>query len=981
MPKGTVSPGHSAGGEGFDGHVVGIGASAGGLEALEIFFDHCPADSGAAFVVIQHLSPDHKSMMRSLLARRTTMPVQVAEDGMPLAANAIFLIPPGQILRIEAGHLKLEPKPAHGLVLPIDLFLYSLAHTFGARAVGIILSGTGSDGTRGAAEINAAGGLMLAQNPREARFDGMPSSVIGAGVVDDVLAAAELPARVLLHLGDPGQIERIRLRDASPVQNESAEQAFDGILQLLREVGGIDFSQYKSSTVARRIERRMQLRRASTFARYLDLLRDDRGEISTLRRELLIPVTSFFRDESAFELIDSAVVRKITQDAVQGEVIRVWVAGCSTGEEAYSLAMLFLEQFDRLGRRPELKIFATDVSEQSIELAAAGQYPDAAGAEIPRSRLERFFVRSGNSYVVTSELRQCIVFARHNLLADPPFTRMNLVSCRNTLIYFRRDAQLQALKRLQYALRPGGFLFLGPSESIAGHEDAFETLDARHKIYQRTTLKVPAAFSVDVKRAYHAGRARPPERPPLEQRRSREASLIDQGLHQLLEAYAPPSILVNDKHEAIHLFGDLQPYVCLRHGSASLELNRILAEPLVPVASALLFKAAKDGKPMMSSPLQITPTEGPAVAVQLRVRPVEQAGDERFLLLSIEAVQPASTGRSETVDVDLETRARMEMLEQELAATRESLQSTIEELETSNEELQATNEELMASNEELQSSNEELQSVNEELNTVNAEYQEKVMILNRLNADLDGMEKAVGIATVFVDEELHLTRYSPDAVDLFKLREGDIGRPLDDIAHRIHHSRLMEDIRHTLRTERPVERELMTDDGQSLLMRIMPYRVLSVSRPGAVASFVDVTAVKGLQRLQATIDALSEHIAVLDADGTIVMVNEAWRRFARTNGDVELLATGPGSNYLNVCAAPAAETDPLAVRARAGLKGVLEGSREAFSLRYPCHSPDEKRWFIMNVAPIRSGPYSAVVSHLNITPWYRPQDDSEATDD
>lgn len=958
----------------FPGYVVGIGASAGGLEALEQFFRNCPSDSGAAFVVIQHLSPDHKSIMNNLLARHTEMPVKIAEDGARIAGNEIYLIPPGNLLTLDGDRIQLKPKRAHVLSLPIDIFFTSLARSFGPRAVGVILSGTGSDGTRGAVEINAAGGFLVAQDPRLAKFDGMPSSVINTGVVDAVLPAAELPPRLVVHFRKEAVPPRTEHQDALPAIR--SEDAFDGIMQLLQHVGGIAFGDYKPSTVLRRIERRMQVRQAASLDDYLELLERERGEAVTLRRELLIPVTSFFRDEEAFARLQDVAIQKIVAEAAAGDEIRVWVAGCSTGEEAYTIAMLFFEAFERHARRPHLKVFATDVHEQVIEFAGAGQYPDSAAAELTPERLERFFKRTGNTFTVTNELRQRIVFARHNLLTDPPFTRMDLVSCRNTLIYFKREAQNRALGRLQYALKPNRFLFLGPSETIAGVEDGFETLDSKFKVYRRGMTAVPAVFAMDLNVSSHGdvGRSRR-QAPERETPRSRDSNLIDHGVQQLLDAYAPATILVNDRHEAVHLFGNVQPFIRMREGLASLDLKRILAEALVPVASALLHRVAKDGSVLVSNPILINRDDGSTRSVKLHVRPLTRDTEERFMLLSFEVTQPPETTQEHTtIDISAETSARIELLEHELAVTRESLQATIEELETANEELQATNEELMASNEELQSSNEELQSVNEELNTVNAEYQEKVQILNRLNADMESMEKAVGIATVFVDEALRITRFSPEAVELFRLRRSDIGRPLDEITHKLRHPDVISDLQRTLRSETTVEREILTETGAKVLMRVFPYRVSSGSGTGAVASFVDVTAVHDLRDLQGVIDALPEHIAVLNIDGSIALVNDAWRRFARANGDPNLEHSGPGSNYLDACRADPLGGEESARMAHSGVKGVLEGGRNAFSLRYPCHSPDEQRWFVMNVAAIRSGPYAAVVSHVNISEWYAPQD-------
>ncbi|MGC9456871.1 MAG: chemotaxis protein CheB [Halothiobacillaceae bacterium] len=972
---------HSDTEEGFTGYLVAIGASAGGLEALEQFFRHCPQDTGAAFVVIQHLSPDHKSIMKDLLARYTQMPITVAEEGMVLLSNQVYLIPPGMIMTVESDRLHLSSKSPHGLTLPIDIFFKSVATAYENRSVGVILSGTGSDGTRGAVAINAAGGFLVAQDPAAAKFDGMPKSVLSTGVVDAVLPADQLPARILRHIQNPAASADGRKAGRggpSPVEDEDA---MEGVMQMLLQSGGIDFRDYKIATFLRRVERRMQVRQVGSVNDYLQMLQEDTTELVTLRRELLIPVTSFFRDTEAFEEMASKVIPEIVANSSSGAMIRVWTAGTSTGEEAYSLAMLFLEEFDRRRRWPTLKIFATDVNQQAIEFAGAGQYTQAVAAELSPQRLERFFNKTGTSYTVKPELRQCIVFARHNLLTDPPFTRMDLVTCRNTLIYFKPEAQTRALHRLQYAARPGGFLFLGSSESISGVSKGFEDLSPRFKIYRRNTTSLP--FVIEGGGGKPGGYVPPELRQHVQGSRgprsgNREVPALDEATMVLLSQYAPPSILVNDSHEAVHLFGDVQPFFRVRSGAVSMQVGRILPEPLVPVAQALLFKAAKDWKVLQSDFILVPSEQDADRRVRLTVRPVIVNADERFLLLCFENPQTQrheDAGYAAPIDVSAETTARVEALQSELAATRESLQATIEELETSNEELQATNEELMASNEELQSANEELQSVNEELNTVNAEYQEKVLLLNRLNVDLDTMAKAVGVATVFVDENLHLTRYSPDAVAIFKLRDGDVGRPLDEVVHRLRHPDLTGEFAYTLQSERTVEKELLSEDGKTYLMRVMAYKVPSSSARGVVATFVDITSFQDAERLQSIIDALPEHIAVLEQDGTIGMVNSAWKRFAKANGDAQLVATGPGSNYLEACRqAVESGAGETAERAWRGIKLVLEGSQPVFSMVYPCHSPDEKRWFVMNVGMIKGGhEFGAVVSHNNISEWHEEQ--------
>lgn len=955
----------------FNGYVVCIGASAGGLDALEKFFKACPADSGAAFVVVQHLSPDHKSMMNNLLARHTEMPVIMVEDDMSIEANQVYLIPPGAIMHATAGHLHLTPKNPRGLTLPIDIFFASLAEVYGGHAIGVILSGTGTDGTRGSVAINAAGGFLMAQEPESAKFDGMPRSAIATGIIDAILPAEELPLRLLAHIRNLPYKDIEPEAKLVPHAKMSTEEVVAAILQLLHQVGGIDFADYKPATVMRRIERRMQVRHCPALFQYLDLLENDRGEVITLRREMLISVTSFFRDPEVFGTLAEKVIKPMVSEAQAGDTIRIWTAGIATGEEAYTIAMLFIEAFERERRWPNLKIFATDVDQQCIETAGIGQYPESAAAELSPERLERFFVKKGDSFVVKNELRQCIVFARHNLLADPPFTKMDLVVCRNTLIYFKSAAQERALRSFQYSIRQGGALLLGSSESLSAVSEGLQAISSKYKIFRRTgtpTLPFMDRKGSLLSPSLTLGRQGFGQR---QKRRSPDGAVADAGITELLSRFAPPAILVNEHHEAVHLYGGVRDYFQPREGSASLEVNRLLPEVLTPVASALLYKAIRDQASLSSDHIDLVLPSGERRSLRLSAHPVLVEGEERMTLLCFEAQALAADSQIEPVNVDAETIARISILERELGATRESLQATIEELETSNEELQATNEELMASNEELQSSNEELQSVNEEMSTVNAEFQEKMLVLNRLNADLDSMAKAAGVATVFVDAEMVITRFSPDAMQIFKLRESDVGRRLDDITHLLRYEDLMADLAKTLKTERMIEREVLSVDGKhSYLARILPYVVPSSTQRGAVATFVDMTAFHDAKRLQTIIDALPEHIAVVDQTGTIVMVNSAWRRFARANGDHDLSKSGLGINYLNVCQAGNHEDGSIAAAASKGLRSVLQGTLPGFSLEYPCHSPTEERWFVMNVAPVTGSEFGAVVSHVNISSWY-----------
>jgi two-component system CheB/CheR fusion protein len=970
----SESPGKSPPAEaGFLGYVVGIGASAGGLEALETFFASVKPDSGAAFVVVQHLSPDHKSMMSTLLARHTRMPVKMIEEGAALTANTVFLIPAGSMMVVAGDILHLSPKSPHGLSLPIDHFFNSLATSYRERAIGIVLSGTGSDGARGGIAINDAGGLLLAQDPQTAKFDGMPRAIIATGQVDDVLAPEAMGPRLLAHLRRaPGDVRAPRGNVAPGFPAGEAGAALEDIIGLLAEVGGVDFRAYKPATLLRRIERRMHVRQSDDHQAYRDLLRHDRAEVMTLRRDILISVTSFFRDPASFEALAESVIEPLVRDRIDTSdrnPIRVWVAGTSTGEEAYTLAILFAEAFARHGREPLLKIFATDIEQQNIDAAAAGVFAESIAGEVSAERLLRHFKRNGTHFVIAAEIRQHVVFARHNLLEDPSFTRMDLVTCRNALIYMQPAAQQVVMHKLEYALKPGGALMLGSSEAVGEYAGNFSAISTRHKLYRllrRPTLPAPK-LDFGTERTprqplVRAGRALPP---------GGDAEAVDVAARMLMQSYAPASVLLSPRRELMHLYGDLKRYLAFPQGQPSMDVAKLLPEALAPVAMALLYKVGRDGAPMHSEPTLVNLADGSIERVRLVARrcPTGDNDPEPCLLLSFE-FQPVEGGPEATalMDVGAGTAERFRALERELAATRESLQATVEELEAANEELQASNEELMASNEELQSANEELQSVNEELYTVNAESQERIEILNRANADLDNMALAVSIATVFVDAALRITRFTPEAARYFRIRDNDLGRELDSFTHNIQWPGLMDDLRTTLSTGTPMERETTAGDGRSVLARILPYRRGAVGEHGAVLTLIDVTDLQQGLRLQAVLDSMPAQLVEIDRDGRIVLVNNAWREFAADNGDPGLLACGPGTNYLDTCAGA---TDAHANRAFDALRDILDGRLDTFSMEYPCHSPTEERWFMMYAAPIRHPAGGAVVSHFDISHWVK----------
>ncbi len=956
-------------------YIVGVGASAGGLEALENFFSGCPKNTGLAFVVIQHLSPDYKSMMGDLLSRYTQMPIHIVEQGMQIKPNNVYLIPSGHLMKLVNNCFELTQKTPHVLTLPVDIFFKSLAINSKEKAIGVVLSGTGSDGTRGAYSINESGGLLLAQEPQTSKFNGMPNSVIATGLVDDILPAEKLVERIISHTENPS-LKSVSTRVLADAERpDDHDSALEMIFELLLQTSGVNFEDYKMATVSRRIERRMQVKHLPAIEDYAQLLSQDKAELANLRRELFIPVTRFFRDIEAFADLSKLAIEEIIDDTNIGETIRVWCAGVSSGEEVYSIAILFMEGFDKRKRWPNLKIFATDANPLILEVAAAGQYPESIAAEVTPERLERFFTKNNGLFTVKPELRQSIVFAKHNLITDPPFTKMDLVSCRNTLIYFKADAQSQAIHRLQYATKTNRFLFLGSSESLLSNDNAFKVLNQKSRLFKRHANTLP--FSIDAQHSQNGVYAVGRERTNLPNNRiNQDLSSLDSATQDLVQSYAPPAILVNEQHQAIHLFGNVQPYFNLRDGAVNMEITKILPENLVSVVSALLYKAVKEGIVLYSNYLQVKLSDGQNQLVRVCIRPILNDNVERLALIAFEKAEKQHDSLAPAVDIDQEINTRIESLQSELAATRESLQATIEELETSNEELQATNEELMASNEELQSSNEELQSVNEEINTVNAEFQEKVMHLNQANADLETMGKAVGVATIFVDNALKITRFTPDAVDIFKLIDSDIGRPLSDIRHTLQEAKIIDLFTKTLNTGRACETEVRGENGRTYLLRILSYQAPNSIKPGAVATFTDVSAIQDKDRLQAILDALPEHIAVLSKDGTIRMVNESWKRFARANGDPDLIHSGIGSNYLTACNINASNKETTQTQSYFGVKGVLEGSLPSFSLLYPCHSPTEKRWFVLNSAPILGHfEYGVVVSHSNISAWYH--DDSE----
>ena len=878
--------------------IVGIGASAGGLAAFGNLFSAIPDDTnpGMAFILVQHLDPNHKSILTDLIGRYTRMPVYEVKDGMVVQPDCVYVIPPNHDMIFQDGALQLlEPAEPRGHRLPIDLFFRSLAQCKQELAIGIVLSGTGSDGTLGTRAIKAEGGMLMVQTPESSEYDGMPRSAIATGLVDYILEPAEMPAQLIAYV--------TQAFGKRPHAVFKAEDAMKKIFTLLRTQTEHDFSHYKQNTISRRIDRRMAIQNIKSVDEYVRYLEQKPAEVEALFHDLLIGVTSFFRNPTAFEALREKVIPNLFTDKHPDSAIRIWVPGCSTGEEAYSIGILLQEQMEMLKQLFKVQIFATDIDSRAIGEARSGVYPASISIDISPERLERFFTHdSSGNYRIRKSIRDMVVFSEQDIIKDPPFSKLDLLSCRNMLIYMDRELQKKLIPLFHYALNPGGFLFLGPSETVGEFENLFGTLDRKSKLYHKKDVSSgrPPIGTFIPSRPENRETQRPSGKAPIESK----PQLRELTEQTMLQHYAPVGALVNQQGDILYLHGRTGMYLEPAPGEAGLNILKMAREGLRQELATDLYKAAVNKEPVFHPGLRVK-TNGDFTTVNLALRPVAAgldaaAGPNLFLVTFEETKtsEQSQTGKAAAIGAGegafesavegdariLELKRELQIKEEHLKASNEELETSNEELKSSNEEMQSINEELQSTNEELETSKEELQSVNEELATVNTELEKKVADLSQAINDMNNLLAGTGIGTIFVDHQLRILRFTPAVTQVINLIPTDVGRPVGHIvSNLLGYTRLVEDIKEVLDSLIPKDIDVQAREGSWYLLRIRPYRTLENVIKGAVITFTDITEMKRareilkesetIRRLAVVVHDAGDAITLQDMEGHILAWN------------------------------------------------------------------------------------------------------------
>ncbi len=867
--------------------IVGIGASAGGLEALEQFFRYVPVNTGMAFVLVQHLDPSHVSLLTEILQRTTAMPMTEALDEILVKPNHVYVIPPNRDMAIFHGKLQLSvPNEPRGQRLPIDAFLRSLAEDQHENAIGIILSGTGSDGTQGLCAILGAGGVTLVQEPTTAKYDGMPSSAIQAGCATQVLPVEKMPEALL------SGVRQFNVHEQTP-NDPKRTSGISRILMQLRTKTGHDFSLYKKSTITRRIERHMLHHAIKDTDVYARFLKENPAEVIALFKELLINVTSFFRDADAFGVLYKEILPELCNDKSEQSIFRAWVAGCATGEEAYSIAILLKEWMEENHHEFKVQIYSTDLDDEAIAIARTGIYPSNITQDITPERLRRFFTKEDTGYRIKKEIREMVVFAVQNVLKDPPFTKLDLLSCRNLLIYLGSELQNQLIPTFHYALKPGGILFLSPSESIGNHTELFSSINRKWKFYRAIhSIASPRAVMTNALSWTAGAGGKAPEEMMI---KPKETNFAELTRRVLLQCFAPASIVTDLKGDILYVHGETGKYLRPAPGQASLNIIEMAREGLELELRTAIRAAVNEGTPTLNRKVRVK-TNGDFTQVNLSVRFfANYDGSQSLLLISFqETVGPRTVKSGQKRVTKPAERGRIQELERDLAYLKENYQATLEEqqasneeLKSANEEMQSTNEELQSANEELETSKEELQSVNEELITVNSELQTKIEQLAGMQNDMKNLLDNTHIGTVFLDEKLIVRRFTREATTIYRLVPTDVGRPLSDIKPNIAGDKLLIQAHSVLETLIPFEQEVQTDKGVWYLVRIQPYRTLDNVIDGVVLTFTDIskrikaeTDMRLARDLaESVVDTIDAPLLVMDSDLKVISANRAFFQY------------------------------------------------------------------------------------------------------